>query len=705
MKKCILFISLATLLFACKKDSPRLEVSFSFTKDSFEIGEPIGIKNTTVIENDEPSMWLWSWEGGNKYGKTFGNSLAFDTVGDYEITLEVKTNSGLSGKYSAKAHVVNENILPVADFSWSPASGITMGDSITFTDNSSDEDGEITAWEWNFGGEVSNEQNPVFTALEAGEITVSLTVTDDHYGKGTKSEKITVGASAGAMELVWSSTYDTNPSAHVFWTSPAMSPDGTKIHVVSSGYKLATVSAATGEVEWTSDLAANGASARVLPTQDNTVTITPTPSVDEDGNIYAAVGFCPTEMGEGESSDHPSGLWSIASSGATNWYLECTTTRFRCIVPVIAGNFLAIHADKSTTQFGNNLFFLNKNTGVQTGWSGLKNGSTRDLGAIIAVRTAFPVQDVEYLLVAGQSETNGSRVYYPKGTGLPGEWAQFTGVHAPDDDACYALGWHYLDSNKSTRTTQNEVSRSGQMCAGADGSVYVLYDNATGLIDGKKPKSQYASILYGYSRFDDLVERVDTVIAEKGNLHVPNFARNMKGRTECNWVCGIKGGVWNGHEGNNGARGTGVVMSPDGSVLYVTSCDITSSDTGTQEAHVTAVNASTGAIIWEHEVLGNVCGVCAVDNDGYVYYCDYALADKGALIKLDPSTGKAVERLSLGTSLRSSPTIAADGSIYCNGMTEEGPTLFKVKSTATSYAQGVWSQLAGGPRKAGSLHN
>ena len=708
MKKCILFIAISAFLFSCVKETPKLEVSFSFTKDKFEIGEPIGIENTTVIENDEPSMWLWKWEGGSKYGKVFGNTLSFDEVGDYEITLEVKTESGLSGKYSAKAHVVNENILPVADFTYSPSSGIKQGNKITFTDRSTDEDGEITAWEWDFGGEISNEKNPVFTALEAGEIAVKLTVTDDHYGKASKTASINVEAAEGAMKVVWSTPYDSNPKAFVFWNAPAMSPDGSKIYAISSGYKLAAINAGTGAIEWTKDLAEHGAVANILPESSNTNTITATPSVDEDGNIYAVVGFCPTAMGEmpmDEECPNESGIWSISSSGATNWYLNSRTTRFRCIMPVIVGNFLAIHADKSTNTFGNNFFFVNKNTGLQSGWSGLANGPTRDIGTVIAVKTVTTsAQDVEYILIAGQNTESGSRVYYPKGTGIPGEWAQLTGSHAPDNDLYYAMGWHYISDNKGTAV--NELARSGQMCADANRNVYALYDNMTGQRDGKITSAQYGSILYGYPSLEELANRVDTVIVDRGNLHVPNFARNMKKRVECKWICGIKGGVWTGQqESNNATRGTGPVMSADGSVLYVTSCDITNAATGSQEAHVTAVNASTGTVIWEHEALGNICGVCAVDNDGYVYYCDHDLGGRGALVKLDPATGKILERLTLGTSLKTSPTIASDGSIYCNGMTDDGPTLFKIKSTATSYASGVWSQLGGGPRKAGSLHN
>lgn len=80
------------------------------------------------------------------------------------------------------------NILPNANFTY-----IIHGFKVEFIDQSSDEDGNITSWLWNFGGEItSEEQNPTYTFTEMGTFTVSLTVTDNLGGTSTTSQRIMV---------------------------------------------------------------------------------------------------------------------------------------------------------------------------------------------------------------------------------------------------------------------------------------------------------------------------------------------------------------------------------------------------------------------------------------------------------------------------------------------------------------------------------
>jgi len=68
------------------------------------------------------------------------------------------------------------NSPPSADFSWT-ADGLT----VTFTDNSTDSDGIITSWNWNFGdGEFSTVQNPIHIYPSDGSYNVTLNITDDN---------------------------------------------------------------------------------------------------------------------------------------------------------------------------------------------------------------------------------------------------------------------------------------------------------------------------------------------------------------------------------------------------------------------------------------------------------------------------------------------------------------------------------------------
>lgn len=80
------------------------------------------------------------------------------------------------------------NELPVANFL-----AAVSGDNdktIQFTDNSTDEDGKVVAWNWNFGdGFTSQEKSPKHEYSDFGEYKVSLTVKDDK-GAAASFEKL-----------------------------------------------------------------------------------------------------------------------------------------------------------------------------------------------------------------------------------------------------------------------------------------------------------------------------------------------------------------------------------------------------------------------------------------------------------------------------------------------------------------------------------
>jgi hypothetical protein len=65
----------------------------------------------------------------------------------------------------------------------------------TFSDSSSDSDGSVAAWAWDFGdGATSIEQNPAHTYAAGQSYTVTLEVTDTAGAKGTVSKTATTVA-------------------------------------------------------------------------------------------------------------------------------------------------------------------------------------------------------------------------------------------------------------------------------------------------------------------------------------------------------------------------------------------------------------------------------------------------------------------------------------------------------------------------------
>ncbi len=81
---------------------------------------------------------------------------------------------------------------PQASFTYFPAQPDTL-DAVQFIDTSSDPDGAIISWYWDFGdGESSTIRNPSHRYAEPGFFVVSLTVTDNEGASAIYSTTITV---------------------------------------------------------------------------------------------------------------------------------------------------------------------------------------------------------------------------------------------------------------------------------------------------------------------------------------------------------------------------------------------------------------------------------------------------------------------------------------------------------------------------------
>ncbi|MFU8826670.1 MAG: S8 family serine peptidase, partial [Brevefilum sp.] len=89
------------------------------------------------------------------------------------------------------------NTPPTADFTFT-SNGLT----VNFTDASTDNDGSIVEWLWDFGdGASSTAQNPTHTYSGAGIYEVSLTVTDNDGGTGFMGKVVTVSSEAQTITV------------------------------------------------------------------------------------------------------------------------------------------------------------------------------------------------------------------------------------------------------------------------------------------------------------------------------------------------------------------------------------------------------------------------------------------------------------------------------------------------------------------------
>ncbi|MBM4202623.1 MAG: PKD domain-containing protein [Gammaproteobacteria bacterium] len=106
------------------------------------------------------------------------------------------------------------NVAPVASFTVTPTSGSSPLEVVANAGASSDSDGTITAFQWNFGNGTSAIGSVAGTTYTTnGSFTVSLTVTDDDGATATTTRLVTVNAPAGNVTL--SGTIQILPSSAI----------------------------------------------------------------------------------------------------------------------------------------------------------------------------------------------------------------------------------------------------------------------------------------------------------------------------------------------------------------------------------------------------------------------------------------------------------------------------------------------------------
>ena len=84
--------------------------------------------------------------------------------------------------------VIAPNAAPIAAFTYGPEEPSTS-EAVSFTDESSDSDGKVVAWKWDFGdGEESEAQNPEHRFAAPGTYTVSLIAIDDRGARSAPAK-------------------------------------------------------------------------------------------------------------------------------------------------------------------------------------------------------------------------------------------------------------------------------------------------------------------------------------------------------------------------------------------------------------------------------------------------------------------------------------------------------------------------------------
>ena len=131
---------------------------------------------TNTSTDSDGTVTIHGWAFGDGWTSSGDNpSHTYQSPGTYTVTHWIFDDGGASDTTNAPVAVFAAGEPPTASFT------VVCTDlSCDFTDTSTDDQGSVVGWAWDFGdGNTSTEQHPSHTYASAGTYAVSLTATDD----------------------------------------------------------------------------------------------------------------------------------------------------------------------------------------------------------------------------------------------------------------------------------------------------------------------------------------------------------------------------------------------------------------------------------------------------------------------------------------------------------------------------------------------
>ena len=255
---------------------------FSISEGEIVAGTtPVTFTNLTTVEGTTIADYFWhfGFSGeGNWSEEAQPDPVVYAQAGEYTVTLTAWGADGNRATVKKIVTVLADNVLPTADFSYAPMM-VNVGDEVTFTDKSSDSDGEIVSRKWTFpDGSTSTDESPTYTFSAQGMFRVTLSVTDDRGGENSVTKSVNVReGDVEEFTVLWSKEV---AAAEALCAGNVVTvSDLGYIYAVTGEGKLVALDAA-GEVAWEYDATAQD---KVLLTKEIAYT-----SVDADGTVYWA---------------------------------------------------------------------------------------------------------------------------------------------------------------------------------------------------------------------------------------------------------------------------------------------------------------------------------------------------------------------------------------------------------------------------------
>ncbi len=179
----------------------------AFGVSATEVDTGTGITFTSSSTDPDGSVQSYRWDFDNNgttdaTGPSVSRSFAED--GTRTVTLSVTDDDG--GTDATSSQVTIRNRRPTASFDVS-ATEVDTGTAITFTSSSTDPDGTVAGYEWDFDGDGTTDatgSEASHTFADDGSPTVTLSVTDDDGAGHAASSQLTIRNRAPSASFSYS---------------------------------------------------------------------------------------------------------------------------------------------------------------------------------------------------------------------------------------------------------------------------------------------------------------------------------------------------------------------------------------------------------------------------------------------------------------------------------------------------------------------
>ena len=184
----------------------------SFTATPLVGAPPLAVDfDASASDDSDGTIASYAWDfGDGNIGAGQIITHTYTAIGTYTAQLIVRDDSATSDTFTQIINVFNPNVAPTASFTATPSAGAPPLLVAFDANGSTDPDGVINSYAWDFGDGNSGTGvtvNHTYTA--AGDYTAQLIVTDD----SAASDTFTLAISVNALNVAPTASFTATPSA------------------------------------------------------------------------------------------------------------------------------------------------------------------------------------------------------------------------------------------------------------------------------------------------------------------------------------------------------------------------------------------------------------------------------------------------------------------------------------------------------------